>query len=181
MGFPPAGSPVCSRTRSKRYLHGDRTSASSPRACAVAAPLTLKAEFIELRRQVWDRGLVLAAAADEFNALQQIVNHLVDDGGERRRLPQLQHLGVQDTADAVPLGSGAGDTVACCLGDTFQGQWIHWYMCIFISVSVLDWLLQCPVSDPSVRQQHVVFRNQNSVKSLNAGKNTAHQYKEAVG
>lgn len=90
----------------ERHGHDQRSIIST---CAFTAPLTLKAELVELSRQIWDGGAVLAAAAQELEAVQQVAHHLVNDGGVGRRLPQLQHLGVQDAADPVPLWSCPGD------------------------------------------------------------------------
>lgn len=72
-------------------------------------PRTFKAELVELSSHICNGGLVLAATPEELDALQQISDHLVDDGGEGFDLLQLQHFGVEDAAESGPLWSCAGE------------------------------------------------------------------------
>lgn len=64
---------------------------------------------MELGGHVWNGGLVPAAAPEELDAFQQISDHPVDGGGVGLDLLQLQHFGVEDTAESGPLWSCAAE------------------------------------------------------------------------
>ena len=50
---------------------------------------TFEAKLVELSREVRDEGLVLAAEPQALDALQEVTDHLVNDGSVRRHFLQL--------------------------------------------------------------------------------------------
>lgn len=86
---------------------GSKTTPLPSTPSITEVPPTFKAKLVELGGHIWNGGLVLTATSEELDAFQQISDHLVDDGGEGRHFPQLQHFGVESAADSGPLRSWA--------------------------------------------------------------------------